>query len=498
MPLLLHDTLTGERRPFKTAELNHAKVYVCGPTVNDTMHLGHVRAYSVYDVLIRHLRDRGYRVTYVRNVTDVNDSIVAKAKSLGEDPLAYARRIEAVWHEDYVRLGIQSPDVEPHVTDHLPEIITLITDLIAKKKAYASQGDVYFRVASFPDYGKLSHRKIEDLAMGASGRTSSEEDARKEHPADFALWKHTEANEQGWDSPWGHGMPGWHIECSAMAMKHLGETFDLHTGGLDLVFPHHENEIAQSEAATGRTYAEHWIHHGFIEVNKEKMSKSLGNFFTLRDISAHVEAEAARCFVLSTQYRSPLAFEWTMDEAGKTTGFPQLEESERRVEYLYSTRERLAAIPADRIVATGEVPAEISGFRDALASALDDDLNFAVAMARVIELAKAVNELVDRALRKKGTVPRAAVTAAEHALTHIHRVLGIGGETPTTFLARLRARRVAKKGLSEADVEGRIQARLDARAAKDFARADALRDELTALGVELMDGGTGGTTWRVP
>jgi len=497
MPLLLHDTLSGERRPFQTAEPKHAKVYVCGPTVNDTMHLGHVRAYSVYDVLVRHLRDRGYRVTFVRNVTDVNDSIVAKAKTLGEDPLAYAKRIEAVWQEDYARLAIKSPDVEPHVTDHLVEIIALIVDLIAKGKAYASDGDVYFRVASFPDYGKLSHRKVEDLTMGASGRTTSEEESRKEHPADFALWKKSEPNELGWASPWGHGMPGWHIECSAMAMKHLGETFDLHAGGLDLVFPHHENEIAQSEAATGKTYATHWIHHGFIEVNKEKMSKSLGNFFTLRDITAHVEHEAARCFVLSTQYRSPIALEWSMDDTGKTTGFPQLEESERRVEYLYNTRERLAAIPADRIVDGGEVPSEISGFREALAAALDDDLNFAVAMARVLEMGKAVNELVDRALRKKGNAPRAAVNAAGKALAHVHAILGISGEEPRTFLARLRARRVAKKGLSEADVESRIQARLDARAAKDFARADALRDELTALGVELMDG-TGSTTWRIP
>ena len=497
MPLLLHDTLTGERRAFQTAEPNHAKLYVCGPTVQDTMHLGHVRAYCVYDVLVRHLKDRGYRVTFVRNVTDVNDSIVAKAKTLGEDPLAFARRIEAVWQEDYARLGIRSPDVEPHVTEHMGEIIALIVDLVAKGKAYESAGDVYFRVSSFPDYGKLSHRKLEDLSMGASGRTTSEEEARKETPADFALWKHTAPEEQGWESPWGHGMPGWHVECSAMAMKHLGESFDLHAGGLDLVFPHHENEIAQSEAATGKPYAAHWIHHGFIEVNKEKMSKSLGNFFTLRDVCAYVEPEAARAFVLSTHYRSPLAFEWTMDDAGKTTGFPQLEESERRVEYLYSTRERLAAIPADRIADAGDVPTELSGFRAALAAALDDDLNFAVAMARVIELLKAVNELVDRALRKKGSAPRAAIHAAEKALAHVDRILGLGGQEPRVFLARLRARRVAKKGLSEADVEARIQARLDARAAKDFARADALRDELTALGVELMDG-IGSTSWRIP
>jgi cysteinyl-tRNA synthetase len=497
MPLLLHDTLTGERRVFQTAEPGHARLYVCGPTVQDTMHLGHVRAYCIYDVLVRHLRDRGYRVTFVRNVTDVNDSILAKAKAHGEDPLAYARRIEAVWQEDYTRLGIRAPDVEPHVTGHIPEIVALTADLIAKGKAYAVEGDVYFRVASFPDYGKLSHRKVEDLTMGASGRTSSEEEARKEHPADFALWKRAEPGEQGWESPWGFGVPGWHIECSAMAMKHLGESFDLHAGGLDLVFPHHENEIAQSEAATGKPYAAHWIHHGFIEVNKEKMSKSLGNFFTLRDLTAFVEPEAARWFVLSTQYRSPLALEWTMDDAGKTTGFPQLEECERRVEYLYATRERLAAIPAERIVDGGEVPAELTGFREALASALDDDLNFAVAAARVLELARAVNELVDRALRKKGTAPRAAVTAADSALAHVAEILGLAAEEPRAFLARLRARRAALRGLSEADVEAKIQARLDARAAKDFARADALRAELTALGVELMDG-TGATTWRIP
>jgi cysteinyl-tRNA synthetase len=502
MTLRLHDTLHGELRPLRAGDDGTLRLYVCGPTVQDVMHLGHVRATVVYDVLVRHLRHSGVPVRFVRNVTDVNDTIVEKAKKAGEEPGAYARRIEALWQEDFARLGLLAPDVEPHVTDHMPEIVALIEDLLAKGKAYVSAGDVYFRVASFPDYGKLSHRRLEDLAMGASGRTTDDEAARKEHPADFALWKASAPEEQGWPSPWGHGRPGWHIECSAMAMKHLGETLDLHAGGLDLVFPHHENEIAQSEAATGKPYARHWMHHGFIEVNKEKMSKSLGNFFTLRDIVRHVEPEAVRWFVLSTTYRAPLNFEWSQDEDGRTTGFPQMEEAERRVEYLYATRARLSALPPERVVDAlpgkeGETPREIAGFADALGRALDDDLNFAQAQAAVAELLRAVNELVDRALRKKGAAPRAAVAAAEGALAHVAAILGVGGEEPAAWLGRVRDRRVRARGLTPEQVEAKIAERLTARGARDFARADAIRDELLASGVELMDGPSG-TTWRVP
>jgi cysteinyl-tRNA synthetase len=502
MPMRLHDTLTGELRPLRTGDDGSVRLYVCGPTVQDVMHLGHVRATVVYDVLVRHLRRSGVKVRFVRNVTDVNDTIVEKAKKAGEEPGAYARRIEALWQEDFARLGLLPPDVEPHVTDHMPEIVALIEKLVAKGHAYPSGGDVYFRVSSFPEYGKLSHRKLDELAMGASGRTSDEEAARKEHPADFALWKASGPGEQGWPSPWGHGRPGWHIECSAMAMKHLGETLDLHAGGLDLVFPHHENEIAQSEAATGKTYARHWMHHGFIEVNKEKMSKSLGNFFTLRDIVRHVEPEAVRWFVLSTTYRAPLNFEWNQDEAGGTTRFPQLEEAERRVEYFYATRARLAALPSERVVDAlpgkdGETPAEIAGFEASLARALDDDLNFAQAQSVVAEMLRAVNELVDRALRKNGAASRAAVAAAEAALAHASATLGVGGEDPATWLGRVRDRRARARGVTPEQVEARIAERLEARQARDFARADAIRDALLAAGVELMDG-PNGTTWRIP
>jgi cysteinyl-tRNA synthetase len=320
---------------------------------------------------------------------------------------------------------------------------------------------------------------------------------RKEDPADFALWKGAPTAEWGWPSPWGHGRPGWHIECSAMSMKHLGETLDLHGGGLDLVFPHHENEIAQSEAANDAPFARLWMHNGFVEVDKTKMSKSLGNFFTAREVFARHEAEAIRLAMLTVHYRSPLALDWTLDEAGNVTGFPLFEEAEKRLEYLYTARQRLSSIEPARIVESGEVSEELVAFPRAIAAALDDDLNTAVALAEASEMLKHVNELVDRSRRKKGTVARAAVAAAEKALDALARELGLGTQSAESVLGRIRDRRAKTRGISEADVERRIRERREARDAKDFARADRVRDELVAMGVELMDGPSG-TTWRIP
>ena len=497
MALMLHDTLSGEKRPFRTIERGKAQIYVCGPTVYDYAHVGHARCYVTYDVFIRHLRESGLQVNYVRNITDVEDKIVKRAAENGETPAELSTRVAGFYREDFDRLGNLVPDVEPKVSDHIPEIRALIGKLIERGAAYASQGDVYFRVSAYPGYGKLSHRKIADLEFGASGRTVGEEDARKEHPADFALWKGAETHEQGWPSPWGFGRPGWHIECSAMAMRYLGETFDLHAGGLDLVFPHHENEIAQSEAATGKPYCNHWMHNGFIEANKEKMSKSLGNFFTAREVFLHAEPEAMRYFALSVHYRSPLNFDWTIDDAGKVIGFPQVEDAERRVEYIYNTRVRLSTIPQERVIdIASEIAPEITELRTRLLAALDDDFNVPVALGVAYDFLKAANELADRASRKKGTVYRGAIRAAETGFSHLARILGLGAHDPVAFLARIRARRIAKKGLTEADVDAKIAGRIAARQAKDFAKADAIRDELLAIGVELMDGNAE-TTWRV-
>ncbi len=500
MALRLHNTLTDRVEPFTPSEPGHAGVYVCGPTVYDYAHIGHMRVNVVYDVLVRHLRESGLSVKYVRNVTDIDDKIIKRAAEVGEDPAALARRFTDAYTEDTAKLFCVPPDVEPKVTEHLDEIRALVTRLIEKKAAYAVDGDVYFDVQAFAGYGKLSHRKLDDLEAGASGRVG-EEEKKKRHPADFALWKGVKADakagEPSWPSPWGAGRPGWHIECSAMCMRHLGESFDIHGGGLDLVFPHHENEIAQSEAASGKQLARMWVHNGFIEVNKEKMSKSLGNFFTARECFRCVEPEALRYFMFTTHYRAPLSLDWTLDDKGAVTGFPQIEDGERRLEYLYSTLLRIAQIPAERIDPQGPVDKDLAGFSDVLARSLDDDLNMPAALAVVAELLKRVNDACDVAARKNGRITRATLDVSKHAFSMIGRRLGIGLDDARAFLRRVRSRRAAARGLAESDVEARLVARIEARKSRDFARADAIRNELVARGVELMDSPEG-TDWRLP
>jgi cysteinyl-tRNA synthetase len=497
MPLMLYDTRTGRKQPFVPRDPSNARIYVCGPTVYDYAHLGHARCYVVYDVLIRHLRASGVKLTYVRNITDIDDKILARSEENGETPHALTDRMIDAFHEDMEALGNLRPDVEPRVSDHLKEIIALIETLIAKGAAYAREGDVYFRVRAFPEYGKLSHRSLDAVREGASGRLDESELRRKEDPADFALWKGAPEGTWGWPSPWGHGRPGWHIECSAMSMCHLGPTLDLHGGGLDLVFPHHENEIAQSEAATGEPFVRHWMHNGFVEVDKTKMSKSLGNFFTVREVFRRYEPEAIRFALLTVHYRGPLNLDWTLDSDNRVLGFPLFEEAERRVEYLYTTRRRLRSVDPARIASEGEIPEVLVRFPRELAEALDDDLNTPAAIAASSEMLRQVNELVDRLRHKGNTVARGAVEAAERAFDVLSAELGLGAQDPDVFLARLRARRAAARGIREEYVEAKIRERHEARRAKDFARADRVRDELVGMGIELMDG-PGGTTWRIP
>jgi cysteinyl-tRNA synthetase len=496
MTLHLHDTQSDRKQPLQPGEPSHVRLYVCGPTVYDHSHIGHMRTATTYDVLVRYLREQSVRVSYVRNVTDIDDKIIRRAAERGEAPSELAARYEAAFHEDTARLGLLAPDAQPRVSEHLEQIRALITRLVDKGAAYASDGDVYFDVMAFPGYGKLSHRKQADLEHGASGRVDDEETRRKRHPVDFALWKGSKPGEPSWQSPWGPGRPGWHIECSAMCLEHLGETIDIHGGGLDLVFPHHENELAQSEAATGKPLSRIWMHGGFIECGREKMSKSLGNFLTARESFELAEPEALRYLLLTVHYRAPLGVEWTRDDAGRATGCPQLDDAERRVEYVYRTRARLAAIPEARVEDGGVVPEELSGYRTRLLAALDDDLNMPVALAVTAELLKQVNELCERT-KGKQRIPRAAVQAAGEAFEALGRVLGLGTQEPEAVLSRVRARRAGRLGLSEGDVQAKIDARIAARQARDFAAADRLRDELAALGVELMDSAAG-TSWRIP
>jgi cysteinyl-tRNA synthetase len=496
MALRLHDTLADKVEMLVPGEPGHVKLYVCGPTVYDHAHVGHMRTNLTYDLLVRHMRSRGLRVTYVRNVTDIDDKIVKRAAERGEEPMALANRFEQSFHDDVRRLGLLDPEVEPRVSEHMPEIHAMIAALIDKGAAYPSAGDVYFKIEAFPAYGKLSHRKQSDLEYGASGRLDEEERKRKHHPADFALWKGCSASEPGWDSPWGRGRPGWHIECSAMSMRYLGESFDVHGGGLDLIFPHHENEIAQSETVTGKQLSKLWMHGGFIETSKEKMSKSLGNFLTARDAFAFAEPEALRYMTMTVHYRAPLALDWTRDETGAVKECAQLDDAERRVEYLYRTRTRLAALGPERLADGGEVPEAIAQLSDRLGAALDDDLNAPIALAVTADFLKHVNDLAERA-KGKTKVSRAAHDAALAGFETLAKVLGLGEGDPGALLARVRARRAARLSIREADVEAKIEARVNARKAKDFARADAIRDEIAALGIELMDGPEG-TSWRIP
>ncbi|MCC7536479.1 MAG: cysteine--tRNA ligase [Deltaproteobacteria bacterium] len=483
--------MTQQKEPFRPRTAGKADIYVCGPTPYAPSHIGHARCYVIYDTLVRYLRHRGLTVSYVRNVTDVDDKIIKRANEGEEKATDVAERYFASFLADMDALGCLRPDVQPKVSDHIPEIVALIESLIAKGAAYELDGDVYFAVKAFPGYGKLSGRKIEDLRAGAR----VERDERKRDPVDFALWKAAKPGEPQWSSPWGPGRPGWHIECSAMALKYLGNGFDLHGGGLDLVFPHHENEIAQSEAASGVPFCATWMHNGFIETNKAKMSKSTGDFFTISAALKHVEPEALRFFFHTVHYRSPLNFEWTTDDDGKTTGFPSIEDAERRLEYLYATKQRLADIEDTRLV-DGPGSADIEALRKRVEEAMADDLNTAEVLAALADLGKLANDLADRAERKKGGVPKASVIAARRLFETIGQLLGVLGDSPAAMLGRIQARRLARSGVDRAWIESKIEARKTARSEKRFADADAIRDELLARDVELKDSPQG-TTWRL-
>ena len=480
MPIFLHDTLTGGKRELTPLVPGQVGLYACGPTVYDLSHLGHARCYVVWDVVVRHLRARGLAVKYVRNFTDVDDKIIKRANERGEDPVALAARFADEFHRDLDALGCLRPDVEPRVSGHIPEIVALIETLVEKGFAYApGNGDVYFAVRRFPEYGKLSGRDLDDLLAGARVATGEV----KRDPLDFALWKAAKPGEPRWPSPWGDGRPGWHIECSAMTKKHLGDTFDLHTGGKDLVFPHHTNEIAQSVCACGDgvhadTYARGWMHNGFVEIDDEKMSKSLGNFFTVRQVLEHWPAEGLRLFLLGTQYRRDFNFSDTI-----------LAEAEKRLGYLYETLEK-----ADR-VAAGAAPAGGDDLVERCRLALDDDFNTPQVLGQLAEAFTAANALCDQK-GKKTPEQKARLAAFARDARVVGETLGVLQRPPAEALRALRDAAAARRGIDGAVVQGRLDERKAARAAKDFARSDAIRDELLAQGVASM-AGPEGTTWKV-
>lgn len=508
--LRLYNTLTQKLEEFVPRTPGKVKAYVCGITTYDYAHAGHARTYTAFDVLTRHLRARGLEVTLVRNVTDVDDKIVKRANELGEAPLALSARMSKICDEDLEAIGVEKPTHEPRVSTHIPEIIALIERLIANGNAYPSKTaegtDVYFAVRNFEPYGKLSRRKIDDLLAGA--RVEVGDDSVKKDPLDFALWKGCAEDAFGWASPWGQGRPGWHIECSAMAHAILGPELDIHAGGMDLIFPHHENEVAQSEAANGVQFSRFWLHSGFLNVDSEKMSKSLGNFVTIRDVLARNDAEGFRYFLLGTHYRGPIAFDLQKLEGGRII-FPTVDEAERRIEYLYTTFDACRAVAEGEFAGTQIDPPKpllaqakvVEGALEAVLEALDKDLNTPQALAAVGELAKAANEIATQTPKLKkneewGKAARVLAAKASKALIAACQPLGLMLAPSEVFFKRIKEQRLKIRGLEASTIEAKIKERIDARSAKDFARADELRKELTAMGVEVLDSPTG-STWKV-
>src|SRR5438876_8074291 len=478
MPQRVWNTLTDRKEELVPLEPGRVGIYVCGITVYDVSHVGHARFLVAFDAAVRFLRWAGWKVTYVRNWTDVDDKIIRRAAERGQDPKALAEGYIAACREDFEALSVLPADVEPRATDHVPEMQKLISQLIERGNAYAAGGDVYFAVRSYPPYGKLSKRNLDDLLSGAR----VEPGERKREPLDFALWKAAKPGEAAsvtWESPWGPGRPGWHIECSAMCQKYLGTTFDVHGGGKDLVFPHHENEIAQSEAASGQDLAHYWLHNGFITIDAEKMSKSLGNFRTIRDLLAHWDGEALRAFLLSTHYRHPINF----TEAAVL-------EADRRVDYFYESLAKGDAYLAQKKLASRPEPDPLKEHVEALREAMEDDFNTAEALARLERLYGLLNARID------AKAPPEEVAALLHTARTLSHVLGLASRAPIEAVRQRRQIAAGRKGVDPKWVEERIGARLAARKAKDFARADAIRAEVAARGVELRDG-PGGTEWRV-
>ena len=504
-----YNTLTRTAEDLLTARPGEARVYLCGVTPYDHAHAGNARSAVAFDVLVRHLRARGYEVIYVRNITDVDDKILERARESGEEPLTLSARMAAIYQVDMRELGCAPPTHEPKVSEYIPEIIALVEKIIANGHAYeavmpSGAHDVYFAVRSFAGYGKLSRRNLDELEAGAR---VSRDDENKRDPLDFALWKGCTEAGWGWPSPWGKGRPGWHIECSAMSSKLLGHGFDIHAGGMDLIFPHHENEIAQNEAACPDCgpVVRLWMHNGFLNMNKEKMSKSLGNVVKPRDVYKRNDPEALRYALLTAHYRGPLSFDVDQADDGEPT-FPGVDDAERRIDYLYGTLERLAvcqeAGDADpKVKDLVHLGATITAAEGKILTALDDDLNTPVALAELGELAKAANDLCDLLYkRKKDAVlvreGAKLARAARDALVATTGVLGLLGTAPAVYRERTRARRLSARKLSATTIEEKLRQRTEARQNKDFARADQLRAELTSLGVDVADS-PDGSTWSV-
>jgi cysteinyl-tRNA synthetase len=497
-PVRLYDSFRREKVPFEPIEPGKVGMYVCGPTPYAPAHIGHAYSAISFDTIRRSLRFLGYQVHYVRNITDVEDKIIKRANEHGEDPMALAARFAVDYNRDMARFGVLPPDSEPRVSTHIAEIIALIERLIGNGVAYQVEGDVNFEIAKFPAYGALSGMKLEDLVSGAR----VEVDERKRSPGDFALWKAAKPGEPFWDSPWGKGRPGWHIECSAMTVAHLGETFDLHGGGKDLIFPHHENEIAQSRGAYGpSTFARYWLHNGFLNFKGEKMSKSLGNVVDCSQIIDAVGGEALRLFCVSHHFRSPIDFEFEAlrDANQQVIGarFYSLEAADRKLEYFYTTLRRIDDfLAAGAATAPGPVMPEAEKLVPEAREALADDFNTPVVMAALHEVAALANRLLDDGKGIDKQLRRRTLARIAADIRGVGDALGVFAGDPRAYLADRRARLIKRRGIDVAGVERLLADRVAARAAKDFTRSDAIRAELGTLGVALHDT-PHGTDWSV-
>ena len=483
MPLTIYNTQTRNKEEFKPLHPGKVNMYVCGVTVYDDSHVGHARVYVAFDAIIRHLRARGYEVDYVRNFTDIDDKIIKRANELGISTSELTGRYIESFAQDMATLQVQPATHEPRATEVVPQIIEAVQTLIDKGHAYEVEGDVYFSVESFEQYGRLSGRNLDDLKAGARVGV----DERKQNPLDFALWKASKPGEPEWQSPWGMGRPGWHIECSVMSRMFFGDTLDIHGGGEDLVFPHHENETAQSMALTGKPFARYWMHNGFVRVNQEKMAKSLGNFFTIKDILKKVRPEVLRFFLLGKHYRAPLDFS---DSA--------LEEATQALERLYNallTADQAVEKPVHQMMGKPEEREALKVVQDAVEefeSGMDDDFNTARALGAMFSLARYSNKLAGQ--KKLTEQEEALIADCAARLRHFGARLGILQEDPETYLQSGGA------GASDAptaeEIEAMLAERQQARKDKDFAKADAIRDKLTEMGVILEDTPQG-TRWKL-
>jgi len=485
MSIKIYNTLSRKKEVFAPLEPNHIKLYVCGITSYDYCHIGHARSALVFDMIVSYFRYKNFKVTYIRNFTDIDDKIINRAAEQNTTPEELANRFINEFYIDMDKLGIDRPTLEPKATDNITEMVNFISTLINKGMAYQSGNDVYYSVSSFDEYGKLSGRNLDDMQAGARITVNEQ----KTNPLDFVLWKGSKPGEPKWDSPWGPGRPGWHIECSAMSKKFLGETFDIHGGGQDLIFPHHENELAQSEGANDKPFVHTWIHHGFVTIKDEKMSKSLGNFLTIRDITDKYHPEELRFFVFSTHYRNPLDFsEKAMQDA--ISGLDRLYECLAAIDELPEGSDGVNSV----ISAKDET--KLDGLEKRFVQAMDNDFNTAQAQGVLFDTVKVFNKVRRLLPSPPSSSDIKLLRKTAFIFKELADIMGLLRENPASYLARKRADMLAGLDIDEATINTMIAERYAARAAKDWAKSDEIRDTLLENNIELKDNAEG-TTWTV-